>query len=147
MAFVINDRVKETTSTIGTSTVTLSGAQLGFQSFSDGVGAGNSTYYTIALGNQWEVGIGSLTNATTFTRDSVISSSNTSNLVNFSSGIKDIFCALPATYTPSPVMEAQKFVNTHSTSITEVQTIESGVLAGPVSLTSALTVTGTLVVI
>jgi hypothetical protein len=44
-------------------------------------------------------------------------------------------------------MEAQKFVNTHSTSITEVQTIESGVLAGPVSLTSALTVTGTLVVI
>jgi hypothetical protein len=147
MAFVINDRVKETTSTIGTSTVTLSGAQLGFQSFSDGIGAGNSTYYTIALGNQWEVGIGSLTNATTFTRDSVISSSNTSNLVNFSSGVKDIFCALPATYTPSPVMEAQKFVNTHSTSITEVQTIESGVLAGPVSLTSALTVTGTLVVI
>jgi hypothetical protein len=147
MAFVINDRVKETTSTTGTSTVTLSGAQLGFQSFSDGIGAGNSTYYTIALGNQWEVGIGSLTNATTFTRDSVISSSNTSNLVNFSSGVKDIFCALPATYTPSPVMEAQKFVNTHSTSITEVQTIESGVLAGPVSLTSALTVTGTLVVI
>jgi hypothetical protein len=147
MAFVINDRVKETTSTIGTSTVTLSGAQLGFQSFSDGVGAGNSTYYTIALGNQWEVGIGSLTNATTFTRDSVISSSNTSNLVNFSSGVKDIFCALPATYTPSPVMEAQKFVSTHSTSITEVQTIESGVLAGPVSLTSTLTVTGTLAVI
>jgi hypothetical protein len=147
MAFVINDRVKETTSTTGTSTVTLTGAQLGFQSFSDGIGAGNSTYYTIALGNQWEVGIGSLTNATTFTRDSVISSSNTSNLVNFSSGVKDIFCALPATYTPSPVMEAQKFVNTHSTSITEVQTIESGVLAGPVSLTSALTVTGTLVVI
>ena len=147
MAFVINDRVKETTSTIGTSTVTLSGAQLGFQSFIDGIGASNSTYYTIALGNQWEVGIGSLTNATTFTRDSVISSSNTSNLVNFSSGVKDIFCALPATYTPSPVMEAQKFVNTHSTAITEVQTIESGVLAGPVSLTSALTVTGTLVVI
>jgi hypothetical protein len=147
MAFVINDRVKETTSTTGTSTVILTGAQLGFQSFSDGIGAGNSTYYTIALGNQWEVGIGSLTNATTFTRDSVISSSNTSNLVNFSSGVKDIFCALPATYTPSPVMEAQKFVNTHATSITEIQTIESGVLAGPVTLTSALTVTGTLVVI
>jgi hypothetical protein len=147
MAFVINDRVKETTSTIGTSTVTLSGAQLGFQSFIDGVGAGNSTYYTIALGNQWEVGIGSLTNATTFTRDSVITSSNASTLVNFSSGVKDIFVALPAEYTPSPSMTAQKFVNTHSTSITEVQTIESGVLAGPVSLTSSLTVTGVLVVV
>ena len=147
MAFVINDRVKETTSTLGTGTVTLSGAALGFQSFSSGIGAGNSTYYTLALGSQFEVGIGTLTNATTFTRDSVITSSNASTLVNFSSGVKDIFCALPATYTPSPVMEAQKFVNTHSTSITEVQTIESGVLAGPVSLTSALTVTGTLVVI
>jgi hypothetical protein len=44
-------------------------------------------------------------------------------------------------------MLAQKFVNTHATSITETQTIESGVLAGPVTLTSTLTVTGTLVVI
>jgi hypothetical protein len=147
MAFVINDRVKETTSTTGTSTVTLSGVQLGFQSFIDGVGAGNSTYYTIALGNQWEVGIGSLTNATTFTRDSVISSSNTSNLVNFSSGVKDIFCALPATYTPSPVMEAQTFVNTHATTISEDQTIQSGVLAGPVSITGTQTVTGSLVIV
>jgi hypothetical protein len=44
-------------------------------------------------------------------------------------------------------MVAQTFVNTHATSITEVQTIQSGVLAGPVTLTSTLTVTGTLVVI
>jgi len=147
MAFVINDRVKETTSTLGTGTVTLSGAALGFQSFSSGIGAGNSTYYTLALGSQFEVGIGTLTNATTFTRDSVITSSNASTLVNFSSGVKDIFCALPATYAPSPVMNAQVFVNTHATSITEIQTIQSGVLAGPVTLTSTLTVTGTLVVI
>jgi len=147
MAFVINDRVKETTATTGTSTVTLTGAQTGFQSFSSGIGAGNSTYYTIALADQWEVGIGSLTNATTFTRDSVITSSNSNALVNFNAGVKDIFCSLPAEYTPSPSMLAQSFVNTHATSITETQTIESGVLAGPVTLTSTLTVTGTLVVI
>jgi len=147
MAFVINDRVKETTATTGTSTVTLTGAQTGFQSFSSGIGAGNSTYYTIALANQWEVGIGSLTNATTFTRDSVITSSNSNALVNFSAGVKDIFCSLPAEYTPSPSMLAQAFVNTHATTISETQTIESGVLAGPVTLTSTLTVTGTLVVI
>jgi len=147
MAFVINDRVKETTATTGTSTVTLTGAQTGFQSFSSGIGAGNSTYYTIALANQWEVGIGSLTNATTFTRDSVITSSNSNALVNFSVGVKDIFCSLPAEYTPSPSMLAQAFVNTHATTISETQTIESGVLAGPVTLTSTLTVTGTLVVI
>ena len=147
MAFVINDRVKETTATTGTGTVTLSGAQTGFQSFSSGIGSGNSCYYTIALGTQWEVGIGSLTNATTFTRDSVISSSNASALVSFSTGSKDIFCALPAAWTPSPVMNAQTFVNTHATTITEIQTIQSGVLAGPVTVTSTLTVTGTLVVI
>ncbi len=147
MVFVINDRVKETTSTTGTGTVTLSGAQLGFQSFSSGIGSSNSTYYTIALGNEWEVGIGTVTNATTFTRDSVISSSNASALVSFSTGIKDIFCALPAEYTPSPSMLAQAFVNTHATTISETQTIQSGVLAGPVTVTSTLTVTGTLVVI
>ena len=93
------------------------------------------------------MGIGSLTNATTFTRDSVISSSNASALVSFSTGSKDIFCALPAAWTPSPVMNAQTFVNTHATTITEIQTIQSGVLAGPVTVTSTLTVTGTLVVI
>lgn len=147
MVFVINDRVKETTSTTGTGTVTLSGAQLGFQSFSSGIGSSNSTYYTIALGNEWEVGIGTVTNATTFTRDSVISSSNASSLVSFSTGVKDIFCALPAEYTPSPSMLAQAFVNTHATTISETQTIQSGVLAGPVTVTSTLTVTGTLVVI
>jgi hypothetical protein len=147
MAFVINDRVKETTSSTGTTTVTLTGAQTGFQSFSSGIGSGNSTYYTIALGNQWEVGIGSLTNATTFTRDSVITSSNSNTLVNFSAGIKDIFCSLPAEYTPSPSMLAQAFVNTHATTITQDQTIESGVLAGPVSITGTQTVTGSLVVV
>ena len=147
MAFVINDRVKETTSTTGTSTVTLSGAQLGFQSFSSGIGAGNSTYYTIALGNQWEVGIGTLTNATTFTRDSVISSNNANALVNFTTGVKDIFVALPATWTPSPSMSAQIFVNTHATTITQDQTIQSGVLAGPVTVTGTQTITGTLVII
>jgi hypothetical protein len=147
MAFVINDRVKETTSTLGTGTVTLSGAQLGFQSFSSGIGAGNSTYYTIALGSQWEVGIGSLTNATTFTRDTVISSSNASALVSFTTGIKDIFCSLPAKETPSPVMDPQTFVNTHATTLTDTQTMQSGVLAGPVSITGTQTVTGSLVIV
>jgi hypothetical protein len=147
MAFVINDRVKETTSTLGTGTITLSGAQLGFQSFSSGVGAGNSTYYTIALGSQWEVGIGSLTNATTFTRDTIISSSNASALVSFSTGIKDIFCSLPAKETPSPVMDPQTFVNTHATTLTDTQTMQSGVLAGPVSITGTQTVTGSLVIV
>lgn len=147
MAFVINDRVKETTSTTGTGTVTLSGAATGFQSFSSGIGSSNSTYYTIALGSQFEVGIGTLTNATTFTRDSIITSTNSNAAVNFSAGIKDIFCTLPAVLTPSASMRAQTFVNTHSTTISEDQTIQSGVLAGPVSITGTQTVTGSLVIV
>jgi hypothetical protein len=147
MAFVINDRVKETTSTTGTGTVTLSGAATGFQSFSSGIGSSNSTYYTIALGNQFEVGIGTLTNATTFTRDSIITSTNSNTTVNFLAGIKDIFCTLPAVLTPSASMRAQTFVNTHSTTISEDQTIQSGVLAGPVNITGTQTVTGSLVIV
>lgn len=147
MAFVINDRVKETTSTTGTGNVSLSGAEVGYQSFSSGIGSGNSCYYTIAYDSEWEVGIGTLTNATTFTRDSVISSSNASTLVSFTTGIKDIFCALPATRTPSPVMVPQQFVNTHNSVISDDQTMDSGVLAGPVSITGTLTTTGNLVIV
>jgi hypothetical protein len=147
MTFVINDRVKETTNTSGTGSITLDGAVTGFQSFFNGIGSGNSTYYTIALNNEWEVGIGSLVNATTFTRDSVISSSNGNNLVPFLTGEKDVFCALPAKYTPSPVMTPQQFVNTHNSIISEDQTMDSGVLAGPVSITGTLTTTGNLVIV
>jgi hypothetical protein len=96
MAFVVNDRVQETTSTIGTGSITLAGANTGFQSFSSGIGIGNETYYTINGDNQWEVGIGSLTNATTLTRTTVITSSNSNSLVNFSVGTKNVFCTLPA---------------------------------------------------
>ena len=57
MALVLADRVQETTTTTGTGTITLAGAVAGFQSFSV-VGNGNTTYYTIVNGNNWEVGIG-----------------------------------------------------------------------------------------
>jgi hypothetical protein len=147
MTFVINDRVKETTTTAGTGAITLDGAVTGFQSFDSGIGSGNSTYYTIAGGNQWEVGIGSLSNATTLTRDSIISSSNGSTLVTFSAGEKDVFCTLPATRTPSPVMTPQQFVNTHNSTISDDQTLDSGVLAGPVNITGTLTATGNLVIV
>lgn len=96
MAFVVKDRVKETTTTTGTGTITLAGAADGFQAFSV-IGDGNSTYYAIAGGTEFEVGIGTYTaSGTTLSRDSVISSSNSGSLVNFSAGSKDVFCTLPA---------------------------------------------------
>ena len=151
MAFVLNDRVKETSTTTGTGTFDLAGAETGFESFVSGVGNGNQTYYAISNDgtNEFEVGIGTITDATpdTLSRDTIISSSNSDAAVNFSAGTKTVFFTFPASRTPSAGITAQTFVNTHETTISDDQTLVSGVLAGPVSITGTQTVTGTLVII
>ena len=151
MAFVLNDRVKETSTTTGTGTFDLAGAETGFESFVSGVGDGNVTYYAISNDGttEFEVGIGTVTDATpdTLSRDTIISSSNSDAAVNFSAGTKTVFCTLPASRTPSAGMTAQTFVNTHSSTLSDDQTLDSGVLAGPVSITGTQIITGTLVII
>lgn len=97
MALVLADRVKETTTTTGTGTITLAGAETGFQSFSV-VGNANTTYYCIAhqTANEFEVGIGTYTaSGTTLSRDTVLVSTNSDNKVDFSSGTKDVFVTMP----------------------------------------------------
>ena len=100
MAFVLNDRVKETTTTAGTGTVNLAGAETGFESFVAGIGNSNTTYYAIVHQSldEFEVGLGTITDASpdTLARTTVISSSNSDSAVNFSAGTKDVFCTLPA---------------------------------------------------
>ncbi len=151
MAFALNDRVKETSTTTGTGTFDLAGAETGFESFVSGIGNGNITYYAISNDGtaEFEVGFGTVTDAATDTlsRDTIISSSNSDALVNFSAGTKTVFCTLPASRTPSAGMTAQTFVNTHNSTISEDQTVDSGVLAGPVTITGTQVVTGTLVII
>lgn len=98
MALVIADRVKETTTTGGTSTVTLAGAVPGFQSFSV-IGNANTTYYTIvdSTNGTWEVGVGTYTlSGTTLSRDTILASSNNGNAVNFAAISKDVFVTYPA---------------------------------------------------
>jgi len=99
MPFIINDRVKEITTTSGTGTITLGGAVTGFEAFSAGIGGNNTTYYSIAhqTQNEWEVGVGTLNaGSTTLARTQIISSSNSDAVVDFASGTKDVFCTLPA---------------------------------------------------
>jgi hypothetical protein len=97
MALVLNDRVKETTTTTGTGTVTLGGAVSGFDTFAAGIGNSNTTYYCIQLGAEFEVGLGTLAgDSSTLARTTVISSSNSDSAVNFSAGAKNVFCTLPA---------------------------------------------------
>ena len=93
MSLVLADRVRQTSTTTGSGTFTLDGSVTGFQSFS-AVGDGNTTYYTITLDSQWEVGIGTYS-AGTLTRDTVISSSTGSKIV-FGAGTKDVFVTLPS---------------------------------------------------
>jgi len=151
VALVINDRVKETSATTGTGTLDLGGAVQDFETFVAGVGTTNTTYYCIINSGtgEFEVGIGTVTDASpdTLSRDTVISSSNSDALVNFTSGTKDVFCTLPAKKTMSPVMDATSYVVTHNSTISEDQTMDSGVLAGPVTITGTVTATGTLVII
>lgn len=99
MAFVIADRVQETTIVVGTGTATLLGAATGYQSFSAGIGASNTTYYVIAdqSGSNWEVGFGTLdATGLILTRTTILSSSNSNSVVSFPAGTKNVWCDYPA---------------------------------------------------
>lgn len=99
MAFVIKDRVRETTTSTGILSITLDGAVVGYNSFAS-IGNGNTTYYTISsqTTTEWEVGIGTYTaSGTTLSRDSVLANNlGTLAFINFSAGTKDVFCTYPA---------------------------------------------------
>ena len=97
MAFKLNDRVKESSSTTGTGTFTLGGAVTGFETFAAGIGASNTTYYCIFESgtNNFEVGFGTLNGAaSTLARTNIISSSNSDAAVNFA-GATEVFCTVP----------------------------------------------------
>lgn len=95
MALVLKDRVRETSTTTGTGTLTLAGAVAGFQSFSV-IGTNNSTYYSIVLSPDWEVGIGTWTSPNQLSRDTILASTNSGTAVNFGAGTKDVFVTLPS---------------------------------------------------
>ena len=140
MALVVKDRVQETSTTTGTGTITLLGAVSGFQSFS-AIGNGNTTYYAIVLGSEWEVGLGTYTSSgTTLSRDTVLESSNSGSLVNFSAGTKNVFVTYPAeksAYQGSgevasegtvsvPHIEANNGIIAHNSTITSNYTAPAG---------------------
>jgi len=142
MALVLADRVKETTTTTGTGTVTLLGASTGYQSFS-AIGNGNTTYYTIAgqSTSEWEVGIGTYTSAgTTLARTTVLASSNSGSLVTFSAGTKDVF----VTYPVERSITGGEGYTENDAQIDVSSTINTGrnaISAGPITVASGATVT------
>jgi hypothetical protein len=126
--------------------VTLLGASTGYQSFS-AIGNGNTTYYTIAgqTGSEWEVGIGTYTSSgTTLARTTVIASSNSGSLVNFSAGTKDVFVTYPAEYTANAVGGGVGAVLLNADTVTVSGTVASGqngFSVGPLTINSGVTLT------
>ncbi len=142
MALVLADRVLETTTSVGSGTITLAGAKTGYQSFSV-VGDGNQTYYTIAGPSEWEVGIGTYTaSGTTLSRDTVLSSSSGGSKVTFSSGVKNVFADYPA----------GKSVYKNTSDVVEITTLQSvsatiTTLAGTSANITTITENGSSVVV
>jgi hypothetical protein len=98
MAFIIADRVRESSVSTGTGNFTLAGAVTGYQTFASVMATSDTTYYTIADqgGSNWEVGIGTFTSPSTLARTTILSSSNGGSVVTFTAGTKDVFISLPA---------------------------------------------------
>jgi len=97
MALTISDRIKETTTTTGTGTYTLSGAVLGFETFTANLSNADTTYYCCTDNTDFEVGLGTFTSSgATLARTTILASSNSNNAVNWSSGTRTIFCTIPA---------------------------------------------------
>ena len=99
MAFILNDRVKVTSTTQGTGVFALGSATAGFETFASGIGGSNTTYYAIAHQSsaEFEVGFGTLdSDGDALTRTYIINSSNSDAAVNFTAGTKDVFCTMPA---------------------------------------------------
>jgi hypothetical protein len=146
MPLVVKDRVRETTTTAGTGTITLAGAVTGFQSFA-AIGNANTTFYTIAGQGttEWEVGIGTYTSSgTTLSRDTVLESSSSGAKVNFSAGTKDVFVTYPAERTITGGGGGVGALVVNATTVIDNYTVESGTNAqsvGPITIASGIAVT------
>ena len=152
MALVVKDRVQETSTTTGTGTITLAGAVGGFQSFS-AIGDGNTTYYAIVGGTEWEVGLGTYTSSgTTLSRTTILESSNGGTAVNFSAGTKNVFVTYPAEKAVyqdangdayAPQFAASNGINLNNTvpSSYTFPTGYSGLSAGTMTINNDVTVT------
>lgn len=94
MPLQLANRVKETSLTSGSGVITLAGADDGYQAFSSVLSSGDTTYYTITNGRDWEVGIGTY-GSNTLSRDIILSSSNSDTNISLIRQ-SNVFIAYPS---------------------------------------------------
>ena len=136
MALVVKDRVKETTTTTGTGTVTLGGAVSGFQTFTSVLSNADTTYYAIIdyTNHAFEVGLGTFTSSgTTLARTTILESSNSGSAVDFGSGTKEVFITYPAE--KSVYLDASNQLVINGSSVTST-VAELNIIDGGTSATS-----------
>lgn len=144
MALILADRIKENTTTTGTGTIVLGGAQTGYQSFAV-VGNANTTYYTIAdqTGSTWEVGIGTYYSGNvSLARTTILSSSNSGAVANFTAGTKDVFVTMPSE--TSALGGSGQAIIVNQANATANYTIASGTngfSVGPITTANGVSVT------
>ena len=145
MALILKDRVKESSSSSGTGSITLGGAFVGFQTFNSAVANGSTVYYTIhntTAGNdqEWEVGVGTFTAPSTLSRDTVFSSSaGAPTKTNFTgSSVLEVFITQPAEqalYTNQATGKVEVFGDgTNTVTFTNINT--TNLTANTVTLTA-----------
>ncbi len=100
------DRVNETSTTTGTGTITLGGAETGYRTFIDTIGDGAPCSYVIAMGSSWETGVGLVHTPNYLSRQTVLSSSNSNSLVDFGAGTKNVFISELAAFQDAALFTA-----------------------------------------
>lgn len=97
---VLLDRVLETSTTVGTGTLSLGGPPPGFLGFVQALQpfADKTVYYCISDDIDFEIGRGTAAAGLpdTLSRDSVLLSTNSNNKVNWQAGTRNVFATLPA---------------------------------------------------
>ena len=143
MAVIIpKDRVKDTSTTTGTGSLSLSGtAPTGYQSFNTAFGTGVYFNYVIEGGSEWETGIGHLSASTTLVRDTILSSSNSNSAVSFSAGTKNVFVTVPAGSIPQVAMVQSDVTYNNTTTFANISDLTLDVIAGAKYLVEAFFVT------
>jgi hypothetical protein len=144
MALILADRIKENTTTTGTGTIVLGGAQTGYQSFAV-IGNANTTYYTIAdqTGPNWEVGIGTYYSGNvSLARTTILSSSNAGAVANFTAGTKDVFVTYPSETSALGGSGQAIIVNqANATANYTIAAGTNGLSVGPVTVANGVSIT------